>query len=97
MRKYIAIGLVLATVFIAGFWAHAQAQPPNGPRVLPSPRVAPPPGLESQNPMVISGNDIGFRVERWEGDTPVGRWVVRKDGNWIEPRTTMSPRRLTSH
>jgi hypothetical protein len=99
MRRSLGLGLVLAATLIIGFgfWARAQGQPPEGPRVLPSPRVAPTPGPESQSPTVISGNDIGFRVERWEGDTPVGRWVVRKDGKWVEPRTTMAPRRLTSH
>ena len=46
---------------------------------------------------VLSGGDVGFRVERWEGDTPVGRWVVRNNGQWVEPKTTMGARRLSSH
>ena len=79
MRRYIAVGLMLAAVCIAGVWARAQVQPPN-----PS------------TPTILSGGDVGFRVERWEGDTPIGRWVVRSKGQWIEPRTTMGPRRLTS-
>jgi hypothetical protein len=96
MRKYIGLVLVLAAIFMVGFWAHAQAQAPT-PRVLPGPQVAPPFGQEKQSPTVISGADVGFRVDRWEGDMPVGRWVVRSDGKWVEPRTTMGPRRLTSH
>jgi hypothetical protein len=80
MRRYIAAGLVLVTVCIAGVWAHAQAQPPN-----PS------------TPTIFSGGDVGFRVERWDGDTPIGRWVVRSKGQWVEPRTSMGTRRLTSH
>jgi hypothetical protein len=79
MRNYVAAGLVLATVCIAGVWARAQAQPPN-----------------VSAPTIISGADIGFRVDRWEGDTPIGRWVIRKDGKWVEPKTTMGTRRLTS-
>jgi len=82
MRKYVAAGLVTAIVFIAGLWVRAQvAQLPN----------------VSAPPTIISGADVGFRVERWDGDTPLGRWVVRSKGQWVEPRTTMSPRRLTSH
>jgi hypothetical protein len=99
MRKSLGLGLVLVAILIVGFgfWASAQGQAPDGPRVLPSPRLAPPLGPESQNPTVMSGNDIGFRVDRWEGDTPVGRWVVRHEGKWVEPRSTMGTRRLTSH
>jgi hypothetical protein len=33
---------------------------------------------------VISGADIGFRVERTERGTPVGRLVVRINGQWVE-------------
>lgn len=36
-------------------------------------------------PNVISGNDIGFRVEGHKGSTPVGRLVVRINGQWVEP------------
>jgi hypothetical protein len=98
MRNYIGPGLVSAAIIFSGFgfWAHAQGQPPNGPRVVPSPQVAPPFGQENKNPTVISGGDVGFRVDRWEGNTPIGRWVVRSDGKWVEPKTIGGIRRLTS-
>ena len=36
-------------------------------------------------PRLLSGNDIGFRVERTDvNGRPVGRWVVRFDGQWTE-------------
>jgi hypothetical protein len=90
MRKFLAVGLVSATVFLAGFWVHAQVQPPNVPRV-------PPPGPGQPNVLnVVSGNDVGFRIDNWEGDTPVGRWVIRRDGKWVEVRTSIGTRRLTS-
>ena len=53
-------------------------------------QVAPP-------PQVISGAEAGFRVDGWEGDTPVGRWVVRSGGKWIEPKLTGGLRRLTTN
>jgi hypothetical protein len=81
MRKYVAAGLLVAIVFFAGLWVRAQ--------------VVQPPNVST--PTIISGADVGFRVERWDGDTPIGRWVVRSSGQWVEPRTTMSPRRLASH
>jgi hypothetical protein len=38
-----------------------------------------------QQDRVISGADLGFRVERIERDgTPIGRLVVRTNGKWVE-------------
>ena len=33
---------------------------------------------------VMSGGDLGFRVERLERGTPMGRLVVRVNGQWVE-------------
>jgi hypothetical protein len=33
---------------------------------------------------VISGTDIGFRPEGWQGKVRTGTWVVRIDGQWVE-------------
>jgi hypothetical protein len=35
-------------------------------------------------PVVLSGNDVGFRVEARRGSRAVGHIVVRVDGRWIE-------------
>src|SRR5437870_9191430 len=35
-------------------------------------------------PTVVSGNDLGFRIEGTQGATPVGRLVVRRNGQWVE-------------
>ena len=45
-------------------------------------------------PMVVSGADVGFRVDRWQGDTLIGRWVIRHDGKWVEPRTSAGTHRV---
>jgi hypothetical protein len=37
-------------------------------------------------PEVISGADFGFRVEGTQGVTPVGRLVIRKNGEWVEAK-----------
>ena len=49
-------------------------------------------------PMVLSGPNVGFRVEATKGNTPVGRLVVRVNGQWVEPDWTSSgtTRQLTS-
>ena len=33
---------------------------------------------------VISGADIGFRPEGWNGKARTGTWVVRINGEWVE-------------
>jgi hypothetical protein len=35
-------------------------------------------------PKVMTGMDVGFRVEGIRGDTPVGVIVVKVDGEWVE-------------
>ena len=40
-------------------------------------------------PQMLSGNDIGFRVESIDvGGKAVGMWMVRYNGNWIEVGST---------
>jgi hypothetical protein len=34
-------------------------------------------------PEVIAGPDVGFRVDHYNGDTPVGELVVKHDGKWV--------------
>jgi len=41
---------------------------------------------------VIPGADIGFRPDRWNGDTPVGTLVVRINGQWVEASFGIKPR-----
>lgn len=36
------------------------------------------------NPVVLSGSDVGFRVEARRGTKAVGHIVVRVDGRWID-------------
>ena len=79
----------LAAAFSAGRWTHAQA--PDGPRIVPPPQLRQqPPG-----PVVLAGDDIGFRVDRRKGDVPVGRLVVRVNGMWVEPEFAGGVQRLT--
>jgi hypothetical protein len=50
--------------------------------VIPQARQATP-----NQPTVISGDDFGFRVDRYDGRRPVGVIVVRVDGRWVEPKS----------
>ena len=42
--------------------------------------------------MIMSGEDIGFRVEGWRGSVPAGRLVIRVDEQWVEVRESMMHR-----
>jgi hypothetical protein len=77
MRKGILIGFVsLATaIAIASVIGRAQAV-----QFAPTPRA---------NVQILSGSDIGFRVEGNKAGKPVGTLVVRIDGQWVE--ATFSP------
>ncbi len=79
--------LVLAFTVTAGWLVSAQA-------VVP--RIEPQPGVpQAQAPTIISGDDLGFRVEADRGGVPTGRLVVRVNGQWVEPRFSAGVRRLT--
>ena len=33
---------------------------------------------------IISGADIGFRPEGWQGSARTGTWMVKINGEWVE-------------
>ena len=52
-------------------------------------------GRQGTDPMVLSGSDIGFRVEGHKGEAVVGRFVVRVNGKWRDVDAPFAPRVLT--
>jgi hypothetical protein len=92
MRKLPLVVFVwLLSMFAVAMWASAQAPLQPGP--LPSPRVLPP-GQDDPG-KIISGNDIGFRVEDVKNNRLVGRFVVRVNGQWREVEEAAITKRLT--
>lgn len=82
-RVFIAVAILVLT-FGAGRWAHGQT--PQFPSQQPDP-----------NAPIISGADIGFRVDRQQSETLgriTGTWVVRVNGQWIEPAASLRGRPL---
>jgi hypothetical protein len=71
--------LVVAVVFGTGLMAGRWAQ-----------AQAP-----AQTPTVISGSDLGFRVDQHKGNTPVGTLVVRVNGQWVEAEFSVGIKRIT--
>jgi|GEM_PF-3637927 len=47
-------------------------------------------------PMIISGSDLGFRVEGRKGQTVTGTFVVRIDGQWLPTSAAESVKPLIS-
>ena len=46
---------------------------------------------------VISGGDIGFRPEGWNGKARTGTWVVRINGEWVDAQGSMIAVPATRH
>lgn len=65
------IGLVVVLASLSAWAVSAQ--------VIPQFRARP-----VDPPVVLSGDDLGFRVEGMEGNAPVGTLVVRVNDEWVE-------------
>jgi hypothetical protein len=77
MRKPVTLlvaVMILGATFAFGRWTHAQAQ-----------QLGLDGSLLLETPTMISGSDIGFRVDRQRDGVPVGALVVRVNGQWVEP------------
>jgi hypothetical protein len=46
------------------------------------------------SPVVLSGSDIGFRLEGRIGSTPAGTLVIRVNGKWVAPTASTGGVRL---
>jgi hypothetical protein len=69
---------------VAAAWTFGQTpvtQPPGQTGLKPMDLVA---------PTVISGPDLGFRVESIEANVPVGKLVVRIKGVWVDAQISPS-------
>ncbi len=78
--------LTLGLTFGIGRWAHAQTPQ------FPSQQA-------DANPTIITGSDIGFRVDRNATQTLgklTGTWVVRVNGQWIAPQESVLGRPLST-
>jgi hypothetical protein len=43
---------------------------------------------------IVSGADVGFRIDGTDqSGKPVGRWMIRVDGKWVEASTAPGLRR----
>jgi hypothetical protein len=67
----IAILWALSLVAVGALTSHAQV----------SPRRERPTEL----PTIVSGSNVGFRIDRTKDGLPSGRLVVQIEGKWIEP------------
>ena len=81
--RLVGVALILGTTLAAGRWTQAQA-------------MLPPPAQSQGQPTVISGNDLGFRVDGRKGDTPIGTLVARVNGQWVEVGFSVAISRLTA-
>ena len=78
--------LWLISVFVVGGLVSAQTRP----------RIVPQPFQSQEAAPVITGEDIGFRPEGWNGKARTGTWVVRINGQWVEAQSAMKTIPATS-
>ena len=52
-----------------------------------------------QPPITVMGDNIGFRIEAYKGDTVLGTLVVRVNGKWVDAKSVDNEglRRFTVH
>ena len=97
MKKLPLVAFVwLLSMFAVGVWASGQAPPqaiPLPPAPAPPARGVPP--AQDDPGRIISGNDIGFRVEDVKNNRLVGRFVVRVNGQWRDVEESAITKRLT--
>ena len=88
--QIVVVAMWLVSMFasaMVGLYAQAPL-PPREPRL---PGSVSPAAAE-----VISGSDLGFRIDSRKGDTPVGRLVIRINGQWVEVEESVRLKRLTA-
>jgi len=73
----LALLWALSLLAVGAISSSAQAQRPGGRPGLPF-------NFLTESPTVVSGNDVGFRIERTQDGIPIGRLVVRVDGRWVD-------------
>ena len=49
---------------------------------------------KNQPPVVIMGSDVGFRVDHFDGDVPVGELVVKRNGEWVPVQFSATLKRM---
>lgn len=82
----IVIAALASAVVLLGSVLWAQPQSRNG--VLVTPNLVP---VVPVTPTVLSDGDVGFRLLGMRGDTPVGQWLVRINGDWRLAETGSDP------
>ena len=85
IRRSVTACLVAIGLLAAGAWGYAQSA--QKAQAIGTERMA--------SPIVISGNDVGFRMEGRKGNTPVGRLVVRIDGKWMDVESVWTSKPIT--
>jgi hypothetical protein len=85
MTRRLLIGATtLAFGFVGGSWVAAQQGTLWVPRQADFTRQP-----VQVKPLVVSGADIGFRIDARRGLTPIGKLVIRMDGGpWLDAEYT---------
>jgi hypothetical protein len=77
----VAISWVLWLILVGMF---VSAEVPQTPPAAIQPPADQGRTNRKKSPTVIAGNDLGFRVESTRNGVPVGQFVIRINGQWVD-------------
>jgi len=55
-----------------------------------------PPRLPTPSQTILSGPDLGFRLDATRDGKAVGTWVVRINGQWVDTAGSLTPKQLSA-
>jgi hypothetical protein len=94
-NSFVALGL--AGTFIAGgALGYPQTQSKRRPLEFVTPPDQDGNAAKQRVLGVLSGEDLGFRVESQKANAVVGRFVVRVYGQWVDVEAAFAPKVLTT-
>jgi hypothetical protein len=79
--------LIVGVLWLASLAAVAATTREQARQTVPPPEPKIDTQVQVQDQRILSGADIGFRLEGWDRNTPTGTLVIRLNGRWVEPTT----------
>jgi hypothetical protein len=83
LTRYRKLAVIWAVSLVAMNVVASRAQAPTPLEPTPQDTIV---GQRTllEGPVIVSGNDVGFRIERTKDNIPVGKLVIRIDGRWVD-------------
>jgi hypothetical protein len=91
LTRYWKLAVMWAVSLVAMSVVASRAQAPTPPQPTPFDTIISHRTL-LEGPIIVSGNDVGFRIDRSKNGIPIGNVVVRIDGRWVDTVSSTTAR-----